>query len=55
MPVIGLLRTTTAAPFAPIVAQLRKGLSEERFIKEQRPMTPSATISRNSSRTLRPT
>ena len=32
MPVVGLLRSTTAAPFAPIVAQLRNGLSEEGFI-----------------------
>jgi putative ABC transport system substrate-binding protein len=28
-----LLRTTTAAPFAPIVVELRKGLSEEGFIE----------------------
>jgi putative ABC transport system substrate-binding protein len=33
MPVVGLLRTTTAAPFAPIVVELRKGLSEEGFIE----------------------
>src|SRR5215471_21438058 len=33
MPVVGLLRSTTAAPFAPIVTQLRKGLSEEGFIE----------------------
>src|SRR5262249_61340257 len=32
LPVVGLLRSTTAAPFAPIVAQLRNGLSEEGFI-----------------------
>jgi len=32
-PVVGLLRTTTAAPFAPIVVELRKGLSEEGFIE----------------------
>src|SRR5262245_41436791 len=31
--VVGLLRSTTAAPFAPIVTQLRKGLSEEGFIE----------------------
>jgi len=33
IPVVGLLRSTTAAPFAPIVTQLRKGLSEEGFIE----------------------
>ena len=32
LPVVGLVRSTTAAPFAPIVAQLRNGLSEEGFI-----------------------
>src|SRR5499425_2120736 len=33
VPVVGLLRTTTAAPFAPIVVEFRKGLSEEGFIE----------------------
>jgi putative ABC transport system substrate-binding protein len=32
-PVVGLLRTTTAASFAPIVVELRKGLSEEGFVE----------------------
>jgi ABC-type uncharacterized transport system substrate-binding protein len=31
--VVGFLRTTTAAPFAPIVAEFRKGLSEEGFVE----------------------
>jgi len=35
MPVVGLLRTTTAASFTPIVVELRKGLSEEGFIEGQ--------------------
>jgi ABC-type uncharacterized transport system substrate-binding protein len=33
MPVVGLLRSTTAAPFARLVAELRKGLSEEGLIE----------------------
>jgi putative ABC transport system substrate-binding protein len=33
MPVVGLLRSTTAAEFAPIVAALRKGLGEEGFVE----------------------
>jgi ABC-type uncharacterized transport system substrate-binding protein len=33
MPVVGLLRSTTAAPFAAIVAALHKGLGEEGFIE----------------------
>jgi ABC-type uncharacterized transport system substrate-binding protein len=33
MPVIGFFRSTTAAPFAPIVAEFRKGLGEEGFIE----------------------
>ena len=33
MPVVGLLRTTAAASFAPIVVGLRKGLSEEGFVE----------------------
>jgi putative ABC transport system substrate-binding protein len=33
MPVVGLLRTTTAASFAPIVVELRKGLGEEGFVE----------------------
>jgi putative ABC transport system substrate-binding protein len=33
MPVVGLLRTTAAAPFAPIVVEFRKGLSEEGYIE----------------------
>jgi ABC-type uncharacterized transport system substrate-binding protein len=33
LPVVGLLRSTTAVPFAPIVAQLRRGLSEEGFVE----------------------
>jgi putative ABC transport system substrate-binding protein len=33
MPMVGLLRTTTAASFEPIVVELRKGLSEEGFIE----------------------
>src|SRR5262245_52802905 len=33
MPVVGLLRTTTAASFAPIVAALRTGLSDEGFVE----------------------
>jgi putative ABC transport system substrate-binding protein len=33
MPVVGLLRTTTAASFAPIVMELRKGLSEEGYVE----------------------
>ena len=33
MPVIGFLRSTPAAPFAHLVAELRKGLSEEGFIE----------------------
>src|SRR5262245_39739249 len=32
-PVVGLLRTTTAAPFAHIVAALRNGLSDEGFVE----------------------
>ena len=35
MPVVGLLRTTTASSFTPIVVELRKGLSEEGFIEGQ--------------------
>jgi putative ABC transport system substrate-binding protein len=35
LPVVGLLRTTTAASFTPIVGELRKGLSEEGFIEGQ--------------------
>ena len=33
MPVVGLLRSTTAAPFAHLVVELRKGLSEEGFVE----------------------
>jgi ABC-type uncharacterized transport system substrate-binding protein len=33
MPVVGLLRSTSAPQFAPIVVQLRKGLSEEGFVE----------------------
>jgi putative tryptophan/tyrosine transport system substrate-binding protein len=33
VPVIGLLRSTPAAPFARLVAELRKGLSEEGFVE----------------------
>ena len=32
MPVIGLLRSTTTAPFAHLVAELHSGLSEESFV-----------------------
>src|SRR5262245_17691250 len=32
LPVVGLLRSTTAAPFARLVAELRSGLSEEGFV-----------------------
>src|SRR5262245_30433751 len=31
MPVVGLLRSTTAAPFTRLVAELRRGLGEEGF------------------------
>jgi hypothetical protein len=31
-PIVGLLRTTTAASFEPIVVELRNGLSQEGFI-----------------------
>src|SRR5262245_18588934 len=31
MPVVGLFRSTTAAPFAQLVAELRQGLGEEGF------------------------
>jgi putative ABC transport system substrate-binding protein len=34
MPMVGLLRSTPAAPFARLVAELRKGLSEEGFAEE---------------------
>ena len=33
VPVVGLLRSTTAASFTPIVVEFRKGLSEEGFIE----------------------
>ena len=33
MPMVGLLRSTTAAPFARLVAELRRGLSEEGFVE----------------------
>ena len=33
MPIVGLFRSTTAAPFARLVVELRKGLSEEGFIE----------------------
>jgi putative tryptophan/tyrosine transport system substrate-binding protein len=33
MPVVGLLRSTTAAPFANLVVELGKGLSEEGFVE----------------------
>ncbi len=33
MPVVGLLRTTPAAPFAELVAALREGLSDEGFVE----------------------
>jgi putative ABC transport system substrate-binding protein len=33
MPVVGLLRSTTAAPFAHLVVELGKGLSEEGFVE----------------------
>jgi putative ABC transport system substrate-binding protein len=33
MPVVGLLRSTTAAPFARLVAELRRGLREEGFVE----------------------
>jgi len=35
VPVVGLLRSTTAASFTPIVVEFRKGLSEEGFIEGQ--------------------
>jgi hypothetical protein len=31
--VVGLLRTTTGVPFAPIVVEFREGLSEEGYIE----------------------
>jgi putative ABC transport system substrate-binding protein len=33
MPVVGLLRSTTAAPFTRLVAELQRGLSEEGFVE----------------------
>jgi ABC-type uncharacterized transport system substrate-binding protein len=33
MPVVGLLRSTTAAPFEPVVKEFRRGLSEEGFVE----------------------
>jgi putative ABC transport system substrate-binding protein len=35
MPVVGLLRTTPAAPFTELVAALRQGLSDEGFVEGQ--------------------
>src|SRR5215211_8344071 len=33
LPVVGLLRSTPAAPFEPIVAGLRQGLNDEGFVE----------------------
>ena len=56
MPVVGLLRTTTAAPFAPIVVELRKGLSEEGFIEGHNVVLeqPGRTINRTGYRASLP-
>jgi hypothetical protein len=54
VPVVGLLRTTTAAPFAPIVVELRKGLSEEGFIEGHNASSAGRTINRTDYRASLP-
>src|SRR4029453_3777274 len=63
MPVIGFLRSTTAAPFAHLVVELGKGLSEEGFVEGRLRSTrrnPPAKrgcipVSTNTKPTRRPT
>ena len=56
MPVVGLLHSTTAAPYASIVVELRKGLSEEGFIEGHNVVLeqPGRTINRTGYRASLP-
>jgi putative tryptophan/tyrosine transport system substrate-binding protein len=52
MPVVGFLRNTIAAPFANLVVEVRKGLSEEGFIEGRNVVIEQRwrTINRNGCR-----